>query len=71
MTDKEMLQVALYRWLFNTEVDLQNHYIDLLNNFSKFNQHDISDYFKLYEAELKFSHFKQFSNDLIKLLEIG
>lgn len=71
MSDKEELELLIYRWLFSTEVYYQNLYIDCLNNFSKSQHHDISDFFYLYHAELRFEHFKLFSDDLIKLLRFG
>lgn len=70
MTDREKLENMIYRWIFATEVNYQNRYIDVLNNFMKFKQHDISDYFKLYQAELEYQQFKRFSDDLSKLLAI-
>ncbi len=66
------LQINIYRWLLYTEAEYENRYIDLLNNFNRVaHQHYLQDYLKLYEAELRLNHFKQFSKDLTKLLEIG
>lgn len=61
----------IIRFLFNSEIHYQNVYISTLNNFLKFQNHEISDFFKLYKAELEFQLFKKFSDDIIKLIEVG
>lgn len=68
MTDRKMIDI--YQWLFNIEADLSSDYENKLNIFYNAKMRYLDDYLRLYESELKLKHFKQFSNDLIKLLEI-
>ena len=69
--NKMVDESLILRFLFDSEVHYQNIYISALNNFYKFQNHEIADFFLIYKAELEFKLFKKFSDDIIKLIEIG
>lgn len=70
MTDNEKI-ILIMKYLFECDFHLKNEYIQELNTYLTINTHKPEDILKLYEKEVRYIAFKEFSGNLERLLYGG